>query len=45
MFCWIDNILQNIRVILEFNMSYGRGLVLLLIKPRMFGKFVVHAWR
>jgi hypothetical protein len=32
-----------IRVILEFNMSFGRELVVLLIKPSMFGKFLVRA--
>jgi hypothetical protein len=26
-------------------MSFGRELVILLTKPSMFGKFVVHAWR
>jgi hypothetical protein len=26
-------------------MSLGRELVVLLTKPSMFGKFVVHAWR
>ena len=33
------------RVILEFSMSFGRKLVVLLTKPSMFGKCVVHAWR
>ena len=26
-------------------MTFGRELVVLLIKPAMFGKFLVHAWR
>jgi hypothetical protein len=26
-------------------MTFGRGLVVLLTKPSMFGKFLVHAWR
>jgi hypothetical protein len=30
------------RVILYFNMSFGRELVVLLTKPSMFGKFVVY---
>jgi hypothetical protein len=33
----------HIRVILQFNMSFGRELVVLLTKPSIFGKFVVHA--
>jgi hypothetical protein len=33
------------RVILWFNISFGRERVVLLTKPSMFGKFVVHAWR
>jgi hypothetical protein len=32
-------------VILKFNMSFGRELVVSLTKPSMFGRFVVHAWR
>jgi hypothetical protein len=26
-------------------MTFGRGLVVLLTKSSMFGKFLVHAWR
>ena len=26
-------------------MTFGRELVVLLTKPSMFGKFLVHAWR
>jgi hypothetical protein len=36
---------MHTRVILSFNMSFGRELVVLLKKPSVFGKFVVHAWR
>ena len=34
--------LKPIRVILQFIMSFGRGLVALLTKPSMFGKLKVH---
>jgi hypothetical protein len=40
----IGKILGN-RVILQFNMSFGRELVVLLTKPSMFGKFVVYGRR
>jgi hypothetical protein len=33
------------RVILYFNITFGRELVVLLTKLSMFGKFFVHAWR
>jgi hypothetical protein len=38
-------LITDIRVILQFNMDFGRELVDLLTKSSMFGKFVVHAWR
>ena len=40
--CWICKV--GIRVILWFNMTFGRELVVLLAKPSMLGKFLVHAW-
>jgi hypothetical protein len=36
---------EPIRVILRLNMTFGRELVVLLTKPSMFGKLLVHAWR
>ena len=36
---------RGTRVILQFNRSFSRELVVLHTKPSMFGKFSVHAWR